>query len=93
MTVDRIGSDGETEVVIDGLPLQRVSDDGGAITITAGAEGDDEQRTHRIDGAGDLLIDRVEGDAILAVRIVGASEETVLRFRTVIPPMLVDGIA
>ena len=87
ITVEMISADGEREVVIDDLPLENVRADDGTIEIVA------ETTAHRIDDVTDLLVDRVQGDAIESVRIAAPSGETILSFRTVIPPELVDGIA
>jgi hypothetical protein len=87
ITVETISANGELEVVIDDSPLESVRADGDAIEIVAGTS------THRVGDVTDLLVDRVQGDAIESVRIVAPSGETILSFRTVIPPELVDGIA
>ena len=78
---------GEGLVVIDDAPLESVRADGDTIEIVAGTS------THRIDGVTGVLVDRDQDDAIESLRITAPSGETILTFRTVIPPELVDGMA
>lgn len=93
VTVEAIDADGEPVTVIDGLPLQQVSvDDEGAITIAAGADDDEERRSHRVSGPIDLLVDRVDSGPISGLRLVTSSGETIVSFRTAMPPELVDGM-
>jgi hypothetical protein len=92
VTVEQTGARGNRSIFIDELPVWDVSIDGDAIEIAAGTD-DDDRVSHRIDGVTDLLVDRIGADAIAAVRIVAASGETVIRFRVVISPELVDGMA
>ena len=78
-------------VIIAGQPLLDVRLDDGSIEISAGHD-DRDRVTHRIDSVKDLLVDRVGEDAIASLRIVTATDETVIRFRITISPELVDGM-
>lgn len=91
ITVERVDRVGNREILIDGLPLRSVGTDGAAVTIAAGTD-DDEERV-RVDGVTGVVVERVERDAISMLRFVTPSGETILRFRTVISPELVDGVA
>jgi hypothetical protein len=93
VTVEQIDGRGNRSIVIDEQPLWNVGIDGDAIEIDAGTDDDADRVRHRVDGVTDLLVERVGEGAIAAVRIVTASGETVIRFRVVISPELVDGMA
>ena len=91
VTVAQTGSAGNQRVVIDQQPLLDVAIDGDAIEISTGIEDSGHSR-HRIDNVTDVLVDRAGGDAVAALRIVSRSGETLIRFRVVISPELVDGM-
>jgi hypothetical protein len=87
ITVEQADSRGNRRVLVSEQPLLEVRIDGDAIDVSAGDD------SFRIDGVTDLLVDRADEDAIAAVRIVSETGETTIRFRTVISPTLVDGVA
>ena len=72
--------------MIDDLPLERITTNDGAIDIVA------DERTHHIEAAMDVIVERAYGDAVSSLRFIAPSGETILTFRTVIAPELVDGM-
>ena len=51
-----------------------------------------DERTHHIEAAMDVIVERAYGDAVSSLRFIAPSGETILTFRTVIAPELVDGM-
>ena len=81
-----------TEVVVVNRPLEGISLDGTRIVITLDGELD-QHFTHVVEAPESVLLE-IEGDhAEKAVKIRTASGSAEVRFRSALPPEMVDGVA
>jgi hypothetical protein len=97
VTVEVFGSDIGAQVEARELPLQGITAElkpGGEdmISIIVG-DVPEEHVTHRIVAPTQVLLKRTEEGADEAVEIESADRTALVRFRSAVPPELVDGIA
>jgi hypothetical protein len=81
-----------TEVVVVNRPLEGISLDGSRICITVDGELD-QHLTHVVEAPESVLLEIEGGYAEKAVKIRTASGSVEVRFRSALPPEMVDGIA
>ena len=81
-----------TEVVVVNKPLEGISLDGTRIVITLDGELD-QHLTHVVEAPESVLLEIEGGHAEKAVKIRTASGSAEVRFRSALPPEMVDGVA